>query len=285
MRFSLVIPTYNGSQYIEECILSGLNQTRSFDEVIISDDNSSDDTLSICDKYKDRITIYRNGDGPSGFVNGWNNAIKKATGDYICILHQDDLLDSSYLEEAEKILSENQDIQHYFTTCHYIDEDGNKTGITYPDTGELRRYKGLEYMKEYQNAGNPHIHRCPGVMTHRSLFEIMQYNPAAGHIADDDFFYRVGQYTAVIGLLKPLASYRMHSQSETGKLHDYQLVGRLVSDYAYQTKQWKQNDFIDEEAYRFFVRSLHRYSKRLFAYALKRGDLKNIAKAIKSFFG
>ena len=74
MTFSIVIPTYNGADFVEQALLSALNQSRPADEIVISDDNSSDDTLAICQKYTDRIKIYRNLQGPSGFVNGWNHA-------------------------------------------------------------------------------------------------------------------------------------------------------------------------------------------------------------------
>ena len=54
--FSIVIPTYNGADFIEQALLSALNQTRKADEIIISDDNSTDETIDICQRYKDKIT-------------------------------------------------------------------------------------------------------------------------------------------------------------------------------------------------------------------------------------
>lgn len=91
MTFSIIIPTYNGASYVREAIESALSQTRPADEVIISDDNSKDNTVDICRSYGPRVKIYQNPDGPSGFVNGWNNAISHAESEFIVILHQDDL--------------------------------------------------------------------------------------------------------------------------------------------------------------------------------------------------
>lgn len=253
MTFSIVIPTYNGADFVEQALLSVLNQTRPADEIVISDDNSSDDTLAICQKYTDRIKIYRNLQGPSGFVNGWNHAIEKATGEYISILHQDDLLASTFLEEVEKALAVYPDVKHLFTPCNYIDGDGNI--LQDPDycTSEIKRYTGIEYVRAYQTIGRPHIHRCPGVVTHRDIFKVCQYREEAGHIADDDFFYRVGQYTDVVGILKPLASYRLHSKSETGHLKNIQLIQRLAHDDIFQVKQWRENSFMQKEEYDYFV--------------------------------
>ena len=279
--FSLVIPTYNGESFVEQTLLSAINQRHSFDEIIVADDNSSDGTLTICEKYSDRVKIFRNENGPSGFVNGWNNAIAKVTGDYISILHQDDLLDKSFLSEMEKVVTENPDVLHLFSTCNYINEKNDITGVSFPATNEIIRYSGLEYVKAYQNLGNPHIHRCPGVITHKSIFDKIQYNPAAGHIADDDFFYRVSQYTDTIGILKPLASYRKHNQSETGKLMDVDLVKRLIDDYAFQVKQWKNNNFLDDKAYDFFVDNLEKFKKRYLGYGMKQLDIQKIIYALK----
>ena len=104
MKFTILIPTYNGASYIEEALLSAINQSRKADAIIVSDDNSTDNTLEICSRYKEYIQIYKNENGPSGFVEGWNNAIKLANDSYITILHQDDLLAPTFLEEAEKSL-------------------------------------------------------------------------------------------------------------------------------------------------------------------------------------
>lgn len=252
LSFSIVIPTYNGSDYIEQALQSALAQTRPADEIIVSDDNSTDTTLEICRKYADRIKIYSNPQGPSGFVNGWNHAIAKATSEYIAILHQDDVLAPTFLAEIEKALCIYPDVKHLFVPCNNIDATGHI--LQDPDycTGEIKRYTGQEYVMAYQTIGHPHIHRCPGVVTHRSIFDLCQYREEAGHIADDDFFYRVGQYTDVVGILKPLASYRLHDKSETGHLTNCMLLERLAHDYIFQLQHFSENICFGKEAFAYF---------------------------------
>lgn len=253
MTFSIVIPTYNGADFVEQALLSALAQTRPADEIIVSDDNSIDDTLAICQRYAGHIKIYQNPLGPSGFVNGWNHAIAKATSDYIAILHQDDLLAPTFLEEIEKALTIYPNVKHLFAPCNYI--NGNGESLREPEycTGEIKKYTGRQYVRVYQTVGHPHIHRCPGVVTHRDIFKVCQYREAAGHIADDDFFYRVGQYTDVVGVLKPLASYRLHRKSETGHLANIQLIQRLAHDYIFQVQQWQKNPFLGRDEYGYFT--------------------------------
>lgn len=144
-------------------------------------------------------------------------------------------------------------MKHLFVPCNYIDGEGNS--LQEPDycTSEIKRYTGIEYVRAYQTIGHPHIHRCPGVVTHRDIFKVCQYREDAGHIADDDFFYRVGQYTDVIGILNTLASYRLHNKSETGHLKNMQLVQRLAHDYIFQVKQWYGISFMQKKEYDYFV--------------------------------
>lgn len=272
MKFAIVIPTYNGATYIEEALLSALNQTRKADVIIVSDDNSTDDTLEICSRYKDIVRICKNENGPSGFVEGWNNAIRLVEDGFVAILHQDDLLAPTFLEEIERAIEQNPDVRHFFAPCNYIDGNGSvKREPDYCD-GTVRRYSGLEYADAYRSIGSPHIHRCPGVVTHKSIFDKCQYRKEAGHIADDDFFYRVGQYTDVVGILKPLASYREHNKSETGNLGNIKLVCILANDYLFQVQQSKENRCISMETYHYFAYWAEFYIFQEFIYSLVNSD-------------
>lgn len=252
MKFSILIPTYNGSDFVEQAILSALSQTRPADEIVISDDNSADNTLDICRKFEGLVRIVKNDKGPSGFVNGWNFGISQTQGDYISILHQDDILLPTFLEKVENAISMYPHVKHLFVSCEYIDEDGKVIQPSSVISGNIKLYNGLQYVKAYQQVGNPHIHRCPGVVTHRSIFDVCQYRECAGHIADDDFFYRVGQYTDVVGILTPLSQYRLHKKSETGHLSDITLIQRLIVDYSFQLKEMESNTIFDDECKEYF---------------------------------
>lgn len=281
MTFSIVIPTYNGADFMAQAIKSALSQTRPADEVIVSDDGSTDETMSIAQKFGDKIKIFRNPNGPSGFVQGWNNAISHATMDYISILHQDDLLAPTFLEEAEKALIQYPKVRHLFVPCHYIDEKGTITSTPDFCDNTVKYYTGKQYVKAYYTLGSPHIHRCPGVITHRDILKVCQYRPEAGHIADDDFFYRVGQYTDIIGLMKPLASYRIHSKSETGHISDIELSKRLLCGYDFQLKHFKENTLFDDGIHHYFRYWKLRYMRRIIGYGIKNLSPKDTVYAIK----
>jgi glycosyltransferase involved in cell wall biosynthesis len=109
---SVCIATYNGEKHIKSQLDSIIPQLSENDEVIISDDGSTDETVSIIESYQDkRIQIIRaNYHSP---VLNFENAIKQSKGDYIFLSDQDDIwIDTkvarflTYLEKYHLILSD-----------------------------------------------------------------------------------------------------------------------------------------------------------------------------------
>lgn len=264
---------------MRQAIESALYQTRSADEIIISDDNSTDNSLAIARSYEPRVKVFTNSAGPSGFVNGWNNAIAHATGDYISILHQDDLLAPEFLEEIEKAAIANPDVMHIVTPCNYIDVEGKIIRESTHLSGETRRYTGTEYADIYIQQGSDHINRCPGVVDRRDLFDECRYREEAGHIADDDFFMRVGNYTDIVCIHRPLAFYREHKSSETGHLKFLQLNLRLLHDHAYQIEHFPDNSCISPQSQEYLRIEENKYIRRILIRSLQTLKLNYSAKA------
>lgn len=90
---SIVMCTYNGEQYIREQLDSIVSQTYPIYELIIQDDKSTDNTVSIIQEYVDRypyIRLHQN-DRNLGFNNNFRDAMSKATGEFLAISDQDDI--------------------------------------------------------------------------------------------------------------------------------------------------------------------------------------------------
>ena len=94
MKVSILISNYNKEKYIEECILSALNQDYKNLEIIVFDNNSSDNSLKIINKFSDKIIIKRkNRMSESGATNQIDliiDSFKISSGDIICLLDGDD---------------------------------------------------------------------------------------------------------------------------------------------------------------------------------------------------
>ena len=246
-RYSILIPAYNGEAFLREALYSAVRQTRKADEIIVVDDGSTDNTADLAQssEFKKDVQYYYHEKG-NGFVEAWNQAIQKATGDFIILLHQDDLLDLEYLAVIDKARQRYPNVRHFYTACNYIDETGEVTRLPIgPYSLDPVLYSGRQYAHNYLNGiiQNKYIHRCPGVTTNRELLlNECTYRKEAGHIADDDFFLRVGAFTDVVGISQPLASYRHHSGSETGRLDLLSL--KLAEAYIFQVKYYKDGSSI-----------------------------------------
>ena len=95
---SVCMATYNGAAYLREQLDSILNQLHPEDELIISDDHSTDDTRSIIASYEDaRIRLFTN-PGKRGHVQNFAHAMEHATGEFIALSDQDDIWVENRLE-------------------------------------------------------------------------------------------------------------------------------------------------------------------------------------------
>ncbi|MEJ8591286.1 glycosyltransferase family 2 protein [Riemerella anatipestifer] len=108
---SIIIPVYNTEKYLEKCINSIVEQTYTNWELLLINDGSQDDSLSICEKYANEYSnIYvfsQENKGPSA---ARNIGIDNAHGQYICFVDSDDWVDDNYLEIFIGNMSENEDM-------------------------------------------------------------------------------------------------------------------------------------------------------------------------------
>ncbi|MBO4616876.1 MAG: glycosyltransferase family 2 protein [Lachnospiraceae bacterium] len=96
---SIIIPIYNRAAYLDRCITSALNQAGVSTEIILIDDGSTDDSLSICRSYAaghQGIKVIHQENG--GISSARNSGLDAATGDYIFFLDSDDYLVGNALQ-------------------------------------------------------------------------------------------------------------------------------------------------------------------------------------------
>lgn len=103
MKISVIIPVYNASSYIKQCIESVLAQTYKNWELIVIDDGSQDDSLKIITDLKNsdsRIQVKHQKNSGAGQAR--NAGIQIATGDYVVFLDSDDTIKNNYFELLSK---------------------------------------------------------------------------------------------------------------------------------------------------------------------------------------
>lgn len=118
---SVAMATYNGERFIKEQITSILKNLKENDEIIISDDGSIDNTLTIIQNFSDkRIKIIK---GPKkGVKQNFANAIANCSGKYIFLSDQDDIWLENKVSKVLEVLEERQctGIVH---DCIVVNED------------------------------------------------------------------------------------------------------------------------------------------------------------------
>lgn len=159
---SICIATYNGEKYIEEQLLSILNQTRQADEVVICDDNSSDNTAKIITQFIQNnnlslkwslILNQKNKGYPSNFYY----CIENCNGDIIFFSDQDDIWEKDKIEKMQAILNENSNIKLLSCNHGVIDYQGNKiNNLMTPKISEIMTIEQItiqEILRAYRWPG------------------------------------------------------------------------------------------------------------------------------------
>ena len=103
-KVSVIVPVYNTSLYLEECINSIINQTYKNLEIIVVNDCSTDNSLEIISKFKDKRIKIINLKKNSGVAIARNKGIEKAIGDYICFMDSDDYWNLDKVEKQVKFI-------------------------------------------------------------------------------------------------------------------------------------------------------------------------------------
>ena len=140
-KISVIVPVYNQAQFLEECIESIINQTYKNLEIILVDDGSTDDSLTICRKYEEldkRIKVIHKENG--GLSSARNAGLDVAKGKYIMFSDSDDMYVPNSCELLLKeIVSKNAD----YVVGNYIncDEDGTLWENAIFDQKEYKNFR------------------------------------------------------------------------------------------------------------------------------------------------
>lgn len=128
---SVVITAYNYGRFLDDCIQSVLDQSVKAHEIIVVDDESTDDTREVCAKYPVKYVWQKN----KGLSGARNTGISAATGQFIMCLDADDMLRKDALKEHLELADENSVV-----TCGLM-WFGNETGTFRPEGATLESLK------------------------------------------------------------------------------------------------------------------------------------------------
>jgi glycosyltransferase involved in cell wall biosynthesis len=251
-KISIITPSYNQGHFIEETILSVLNQNYHNLEYIIIDGGSTDNTVNIIKKYEKHISYWVS-EKDNGQCNALNKGLAKATGQIIGWINSDDIYFEGTFNKCAQLFKKNPTTDVLFGNYICIDESGrvihNRKEITYDFNISL-------WTKECHHANLAGFFR-------RKCFDTCGYFREDLHMSMDFELYLRFAYNGCkfLHLNSYLGAYRFHSESK--------------SVLAFQ-KALKENDMVFSEylnklkmgtfeiAIKSFYFKYFRYLKKLF---------------------
>jgi glycosyltransferase involved in cell wall biosynthesis len=206
---SVVIPTYNREKYLEEAIVSVINQTYNCFEILVIDDGSDKNYAElICSKYDKCTYLYKQNGGLS---SARNFGIKHSKGDYIAFLDDDDYWRSDKLEKQVVVLENNIEVDCVHSSASIVDENSIESGKVIGASNH-KAHKRSGYV--FWNALGVWVVKSPTPLIRKSVFaDDLLFDETIKVGEDIDFYQRMFYRHKVKYINEPLAFYREYENT------------------------------------------------------------------------
>jgi glycosyltransferase involved in cell wall biosynthesis len=125
MKFSIILPVKNGGAFVKDCVSSILSQTFQQFNLHVLDNCSTDDTRAWITSLRDpRISVLPS-DTPLSIEDNWSRITQIQKNEFCTLIGHDDILDSQYLEEMNRMIDLHPKASLYTAHFRYIDAQGN----------------------------------------------------------------------------------------------------------------------------------------------------------------
>jgi len=221
---SIIVPSYNHAQFLEERIESILNQDFHNFEVILLDDLSSDNSAEILKKYQNHPKVSHciiNEKNSGSTFYQWNKGIDLAKGELIWIAESDDVADPEFLAKLVPKFDQNPDLVLAYSQSYRMNAQGEVTGTwkdcTDSSDSELftRDFElsGLEYFEKFLKTGNT-IPNASGVIFKKQTYlDVGGANPRLKFIGDWDIWAKIVTQGDIFFTHNCLNYFRYHDTS------------------------------------------------------------------------
>ena len=266
-QVSVVIPTYNHSQYILATLDSVFAQTYPDYEIIVINDGSPDDTARALEPLVEQNKIQYLEQENQGQAAARNRGLALARGEFIAFLDDDDLWPPDKLEWQVEMLQDSDDVAVAGGSVHYIDD--------------LGRYVMQEPLREPQVTlehlfcGSPFVSPGQTLIRASHLRQIGGLNPALWGVDDYDLWFRILKHGKITISPKVSLYYRTHAANaskNSSRMFNNSLV--LIKAQVADAPRAKRALFS-----RTIYRWLYYYAGQRMVYNLKIHKLKPFRKA------
>lgn len=204
MKVSIVTPSYNQAKFIEQTILSVLNQTYPNIEYLIIDGGSDDGTVEILKKYQQRITAWVS-EKDNGQTDAINKGFSMATGDVYAWLNSDDTLEPHAVSRIVDYFSNNPDVGLVYGDANFIDADGKVIG----------KFNAAQTDQKRLREGYVHIPQQAAFFRADAWKQIGPLDPGFYFAMDYDLWVRLAAITRIAYYPGVIANFRLHDDAKT----------------------------------------------------------------------
>ena len=190
---SIIITNYNYGRYISRSVRSCLSQKYVSTEVIVIDDNSTDDSFAKLMPFEHQLRSFKTPKN-LGVAAAANMGIQNSRGQFVIRVDADDFVNSDMCYIMRRYLVDNHDA--FCVSCDYFIVDDHENILE-------RKYAEKDDIS------------C-GIMYRRDLLmELGGYNPEMRHKEEKELRKRLGEYYNIHHLRMPFYRYRMHNSNKT----------------------------------------------------------------------
>jgi len=249
-KVSIIIPVYNGSNFLAEAIDSALAQTYRNLEVVVVNDGSTDngETERIALSYGNKINYYRKKNG--GVASALNFGIKKMTGEYFSWLSHDDMYEKTKVEEEIEHLFAQSDPTNTIVACNSFTLFEN--GIKKKE--EINQIVFDNHFDIFLGASaKVGLNGCSLLIPRRLLINAGGFQEDLPVTQDYDLWNRLKDKATFVLLNRNLVVYRHHEMQDSIQKFDMSLMAgdelrsRILQhvskdDFAHFMKSYKKNE-------------------------------------------
>jgi len=283
MTLGIVMPTYQGADYLTRSIGSVLAQTDPRWTLLISDDGSLDGSLEIAQRYaaKDPRITARRSPHPASIFSNLNPAIADIDATHVTILMQDDELSPDYVATAYHLLTEHPDVQALWFGQHTIN-DADEVIAT---GSERERFERIDPSPAAVLSALRRgcIWTISGSCTSRTLLMQRPFDPSLRHAADYAWLLDQLENQVMAYSERAVTRIRMHNRQASSR-HIEACIDLL--DYFRIAKQTlaRSNLGFSQSEKSEIVRRYRRLALKRALGAIRRGKPKLAASALRLWF-
>jgi len=204
MLISIVTPSYNQAQYIEETIRSVLSQDYPYIEYLIVDGGSTDGTVSIIKKYEDKLAWWGS-ETDRGQTDAINLGFARAKGELLAWINSDDTYEPGAVAAAVKYLQEHPKTGMVYGDCNYINESGTLIG----------RFHSAQTNYRLLRRGYTRIPQQTMFFRAELWKQLGPLDPSFYFAMDYDLWTRIARRTEIKYVPQTWANFRLHTSGKS----------------------------------------------------------------------